>query len=73
MVQGYFNYYAVPDNLRRLQGFRAEMCRAWLQGLRRRSQRHRATWVRFKRLIDRYVPRFGRQHTYPPQRIRVIT
>ena len=73
VVQGYFNYHAVPDNLRRLQGFRAEGCRAWLQGLRRRSQRHRMTWVRFKRLIDRYVPRCRQQHPYPPQRIRVIT
>ena len=71
VVQGYFNYHAVPDNLRRLQGFRDEVCRAWLQNLRRRSQRHRMTWVRFKRLSDRYVPRCRQQHPYPPQRNRV--
>ena len=73
VVQGYFNYHAVPDNLRRLQGFRHEVCRAWLQGLRRRSQRHQMTWVRFQRLIDRYVPRCRQQPPYPPQRLRVIT
>lgn len=73
VVQGYFNYHAVPDNLRRLQGFRDEVCRAWLHSLRRRSQRHRMTWARFKRLIDRYVPRCRQQHPYPPQRHRVIT
>ena len=73
VVQGYFNYHAVPDNLRRLQGFRDEVCRAWLQSLRRRSQRHRMTWVRFKRLIDRYVPHCRQQHPYPPQRDRVTT
>jgi RNA-directed DNA polymerase len=72
VVQGYFNYHAVPDNLRRLQGFRDEVCRAWLQCLRRRSQRHRMTWVRFKRLIGQYVPRCRRHHPYPPQRNRVI-
>jgi RNA-directed DNA polymerase len=73
VVQGYFNYHAVPDNLRRLQGFRDEVCRAWLQSLRRRSQRHRMTWVRFQRLIDRYVPRCRQQHPYPSQRNRVTT
>ena len=72
VVQGYFNYHAVPDNLRRLQGFRAEVCQAWLQVLRRRSQRHRMTWVRFKRLIGQYVPQCRQQHPYPPQRHRVI-
>jgi len=41
--------------------------------LRRRSQRHRMTWVRFKRLIDRYVPRCRQQHPYPPQRNRATT
>ena len=73
VVQGYFNYHAVPDNLRRLQGFHAEVCRAWLLGLRRRSQRHRMTWVRFRRLIDRYVPRCRLQHPYPPLRNRATT
>jgi RNA-directed DNA polymerase len=73
VVQGYFNYHAVPDNLRRLEGFRDQVCRAWLQSLRRRSQRHRMTWVRFKRLIDRYVPRCRQQHPYPPQRNRATT
>lgn len=73
VMQGYFNYHAVPDNLRRLQGFRDEVCRAWLQTLRRRSQRHRMTWARFKRLLDLYVPRCRQQHPYPPQRHRVNT
>lgn len=44
VVDGYLNYYAVPENLRRLGMFRAEVCRAWLHALRRRSQRSRMTW-----------------------------
>ncbi|EQD70787.1 hypothetical protein B1B_04812, partial [mine drainage metagenome] len=35
------NYHAVPGNLKRLEGFRREVCRAWRHALLRRSQRHR--------------------------------
>jgi RNA-directed DNA polymerase len=41
VVQGYLNYHAVPGNLKRLGMFRAEVCRAWMHALRRRSQRSR--------------------------------
>lgn len=67
VVQGYFNYHAVPDNLKRLAGFRYEVCRAWLQTLRRRSQRHRMTWARFDRLIRLYIPHCRLVHGYPSQ------
>ncbi len=40
VVEGYFRYHAVPTNLKRLSGFRAEVCRTWLRALRRRSQRY---------------------------------
>lgn len=57
VVRGYFAYYAVPTNLYRLDGFRSEVCRAWRHALMRRSQRHKQSWDRFKRLANRYVPR----------------
>lgn len=41
VLQGYLNYHAVPDNLRRLGGFCWEVGRAWRHALMRRSQRHR--------------------------------
>ncbi len=41
VVRGYFNYHAVPGNLTRLEGFRAEVTRAWRQALLRRSQKRR--------------------------------
>jgi group II intron reverse transcriptase/maturase len=56
VVQGYFNYYAVPGNFRALQTFRREVARAWLEALRRRSQRHRLPWERFCSILDRYLP-----------------
>jgi len=41
VVQGYFNYHAVPGNSRRLSVFRKEVGRAWLHALRRRGQHGR--------------------------------
>jgi RNA-directed DNA polymerase len=67
-VQGYLNYHAVPGNLKRLGMFRAEVCRAWMHALRRRSQRSRMTWERFQRLITLYIPKVRVLHPYPNQR-----
>lgn len=68
VVQGYFNYHAVPTNLVRLDGFRSEVCRAWRHALLRRSQRHRWRWDRFNRLATRFVPYPRKLHAYPEQR-----
>lgn len=68
VMQGYFNYYAVPGNLHRLAGFRSEVCRAWRHALLRRSQRHRLPWERFNRLARRYVPYCRQVHPHPTQR-----
>lgn len=68
VVQGYLNYHAVPGNLKRLGMFRAEVCRAWMRALRRRSQRSRLTWERFQRLIALYIPKVRVLHPYPNQR-----
>ena len=56
VVQGYFNYHAIPGNFVALQTFRREVARAWLGALRRRSQRHRLPWERFRSILDRYLP-----------------
>ena len=65
VVQGYFNYHAVPDNLRRLYTFRGEVARRWLSSLRRRSQRSRRTWERFVPLINQHLPELKVLHPYP--------
>src|SRR5213080_1782575 len=44
VVQGYFNYHAVPGNLPSLRSFRLEVRKRWLCVIRRRSQRSRNTW-----------------------------
>lgn len=73
VVQGYFNYHAVPGNLKRLKGFRCEVCRAWRHALMRRSQRHRLPWDRFNRLAQKFIPSCKQVHPYPSQRFRVMT
>lgn len=68
VVQGYFNYHAVPGNVDRLDSFRKDVSRAWLHALRRRGQRGRMTWTRFGPLVDRYLPKARVIHPYPHQR-----
>ena len=63
MVQGYFNYFAVPGNAYRLCGFRYEVCRTWRRMLQRRSQRHNQSWERFGKLEKCYIPPFSNTHS----------
>lgn len=71
VVQGYFNYFAVPGNAYRLCSFRSEICRAWRRMLKRRSQRHHLSWERFNRIVNRYIPSYRNVHPYPDQRFSV--
>ena len=68
VLRGYFNYHAVPDNLKRLTSFRWEVCRAWFASLNRRSQKKGMTGARFSRLAKQYLPYPRRVHPYPSAR-----
>jgi hypothetical protein len=68
VIQGYFNYHAVPGNIQRLGAFRTEVARAWLHALRRRGQRGRMPWTRLGRFVGRYLPRVRVLHPYPAER-----
>ena len=70
MVRGWFNYHAVPGNIKRLQQFRDEVVKLWLHQLRRRSQRSRWTWTRMQRLAQRHLPLAKIIHAYPNKRFR---
>jgi hypothetical protein len=65
VVQGYFNYHAVPRNDGSLATFRREVARLWHRALQRRSQRARMTWARFASLVARWLPRPRILHPYP--------
>jgi RNA-directed DNA polymerase len=51
-----------------LEAFRTETVRGWLRALRRRSQRRRLKWVRFRQHVDRWLPHPKILHPYPNER-----
>ena len=66
VVQGYFNYHAVPGNWPALETFRQEAGRAWLRALRHRSQKGRTlSWIRMRRLQSTWLPKPRILHPYP--------
>jgi group II intron reverse transcriptase/maturase len=65
VVQGYFNYHAVPGNMDSLNSFRAQVIWRWHRALRRRSQRDRRTWERSWSLVDRWIPSAKILHPHP--------
>lgn len=73
VVGGHVRYYGVPMNNAALHTFRFQVGRLWMRTLRRRGQRHRLTWVRMRRHIDRWLPPARPCHPYPLRRHGVIT
>lgn len=72
VVQGFFNYHAVPGNGKLLDVMRNQINRAWLRALRRRSQKSgRLSWTKVQRLAATWVPRAKILHPFPNQRLRV--
>ena len=68
VVAGYFGYYAVPGNEKRLRAFRDQVSRLWLRALRRRGQRDKMNWKRMGRLEARWLPPVQWRHPYPEER-----
>jgi RNA-directed DNA polymerase len=72
VVQGYFNYHAVPGNGRSMGLFRERVSRYWRLALRRRSQKSRMTWDRFRPLAQRWIPVQRVLHPFPRERFDAI-
>jgi RNA-directed DNA polymerase len=68
IVQGHFNYYAVPGNITSLSVFRDRLTGYWWHTLCRRSQQRRFSWTRMLALADRWLPRARVLHPYPADR-----
>ena len=73
VVRGHCQYYGVPMNSQALSLFRYRVIWLWWRSLRRRSQKTKMTWVRMKRLIDRFIPPARICHPYPLRRLGVVT
>jgi RNA-directed DNA polymerase len=71
VLRGYYAYFAVPTNRASLSAFRQQVKERWLATLRRRGQRHRLTFERMQRIVDRHLPRPRVLHPWPEQRFRV--
>ena len=68
LVRGYFQYHAIPGNEVRLRAFRHDVLRLWMRQLRRRSQRSRWTWERFKARLGILIPEVHIRHPFPSVR-----
>jgi RNA-directed DNA polymerase len=71
VVQGYFNYHAVPTNARALHVFRHHVTDLWRRTLRRRSQKDQITWERMTQLADDWLPKPIILHPWPSERFAV--
>ena len=72
VVQGYYQYHAVPGNTGQLRVFRRRVCRLWRSVLVRRSQRAQVGWDRLNPLMDRWIPAPRVLHAYPDKRFDAI-
>jgi hypothetical protein len=72
VLQGYYRYFVVPNNLSALATLKYEVGRAWLRMLRRRSQkaRKRLSWDKFKRIEEQWLPAPRIYHPWPNVRFR---
>ncbi len=66
--EGFYQYHAVPGNLRAMNAFRHRLRRLWRSMLRHRSQRPNVRWERIGPLFDRWLPPTRVLHPYPDQR-----
>jgi RNA-directed DNA polymerase len=73
VLNGYYNYHAVPTNSRALGAFRRDVTRSWCRALRRRSQRHRLPWSRMQKLCARWLPANRIRHPWPQERFHATT
>jgi group II intron reverse transcriptase/maturase len=72
VVNGYYQYHAVPGNNRQLSTFRQRVIRLWYQVLVRRSQRAGKRWETLLPFFNRWIPRPKILHPYPQARFYAI-
>ena len=68
VLNGFYQYHAVPENWASLHRFRERLGRYWRRALERRSQTGRLSADRTARLCNRWLPRPRLVHPYPEVR-----
>ncbi|MCY4555253.1 MAG: group II intron reverse transcriptase/maturase [Chloroflexi bacterium] len=71
VLNGWLNYFAVPNSYRYLHRFATRLKRLWLRTLRLRSQKDRSKWDDIARLVAVHWPRLEIRHPWPDQRFAV--
>jgi RNA-directed DNA polymerase len=69
LLNGYYQYHAIPGNLKVLKRFRQQVARYWYRALGQRSQR-RPTWEKLGKLIESWLPAPQVVHEFPDARFR---
>lgn len=67
VLNGYYQYHAIPGNLGVLSRFRRQVARYWFRTLSQRSQR-RPTWEKLGPVFDLWLPIPQNVHPYPDAR-----
>ena len=73
VLDGHCRYYGVPGNGARIGAFRNALFGIWRWTLQRRSQNHRITAARMRRLCERWIPTARIHHPWPSKRFDVTT
>jgi RNA-directed DNA polymerase len=72
VLNGHYQYYAVPFNSHKLAAFRYHVLCLWQRSLARRSHKAKASWERATYLAKKYLPMPRTLHPYPEQRRRGV-
>jgi RNA-directed DNA polymerase len=67
VLNGYYQYHAVPGNIPVLKHFRTQVARQWFRALAQRSQR-RPTWEKLKTVFEHWLPIPQVKHEFPDMR-----
>lgn len=67
VLDGYYQYHAVPGNIPVLKKFRTQVARRWFDALAQRSQR-RPTWEKLKAVFEHWLAIPQVVHDFPDQR-----
>jgi RNA-directed DNA polymerase len=73
VVQGYYQYRAVPRNLPAMVSFYRRSAQLWAATLTRRSHKAAIGWDRMYKIINRWLPTPHITHPYPEHRFSVTT
>ena len=73
VVQGYYQYHAVPRNLPAMVSFYRRTGQLWAAALNRRSHKAAIGWERMYKIINRWLPTPYITHPYPEHRFGVTT